>query len=95
MKRTFVKLKGTIRQSASLPDATLRPHRWYTTADRQAVPGLLSGTDVLSVPLWVLCGSRRASARCPPETLSASRVIVIDTYSQSGSTRINHNHTMR
>ncbi len=39
MKRTFVNLKGTIRQSASLPDANLRPHRRYTTADRQAVPG--------------------------------------------------------
>jgi len=57
MKRTFVKLKRTIRQKASLPDATLRPHRRYTTADRQAVPGLLSGADVLSAPLWALCGS--------------------------------------
>ncbi len=51
MKRTFVKLKGTIRQRISLPDATLRPHRRCTTTDRQAVPGLLSGADVLSAPL--------------------------------------------
>ncbi len=67
MKRTFVNLKGTIRQSASLSDATLRPHRRYTTADRQAIPGLLSGADVLSAPLWALFGFppglREASSR--------------------------------
>jgi len=56
MKRTFVKLKRTIRQRASLPDATLRRHLRYTMANRQAVPGLLSGADVLSARLRALCG---------------------------------------
>ncbi len=56
MKRTFVNLKGTIRQSASLSDATLRPHRRYTAADRQAVvPGLLSGGTPPGL-MWFLSG---------------------------------------
>ncbi len=55
--RTLVKLKVTIRQSSSFPDAALRPHRLFTTADRQAVHGLLSVADVLSATLRALCGS--------------------------------------
>ncbi len=87
MKRTFVNLKGTIRQSASLPDATLRPYRRYTTADRQAVPGrLLSGADVLPAPLWALygipSGLREASSR---DALCLPRY---NKYSQSGRTEI-------
>jgi len=67
MKRTFVNLQGTIQQGASISDATLRLYRRYTTAARQAVPGLLSGADVLSAPLWALrgipSGLREASSR--------------------------------
>ncbi len=63
----FCKDERTIRQSASLPDAPLRPYRRYTTADSQAVPGLPSGADVLSARLWALCGIpsglREASSR--------------------------------
>ncbi len=51
MKCFLVKLKGITRRRASLPAATLRPYRRYTTADRQAVPGLLSIADVLSATL--------------------------------------------
>ncbi len=76
MKRTFRKVRVTNRQSASLSDAPLRPYHRYTTANRQAVPGLQSGADVLSAPLRALWWfPPRTSVRRPPEMPSASRVL--------------------
>ncbi len=67
MKRTFRKVRVTNRQSASLSDAPLRPYRRYTTANRQAVPGLQSGADSCPHPSGPCGGSpsgfREASSR--------------------------------
>ncbi len=70
MKRTFVKLKRTIRQRASLPDATLRPHRRYIAADGgRPWPAVRCGRPVRTPPglVWFLFGPPRGVLqRCPP-----------------------------
>ena len=51
MKRILQIFRGQNRRSTSLPDAALRPCRRFTTADRQAVHGLLSVANLLSATL--------------------------------------------
>ncbi len=57
IKRTFAKPRvRSIRQRSSLPAAALRPNRRDSTADRQAIHGLLPVADVLSATLRAVCG---------------------------------------
>ncbi len=84
MKRTFVNLQGTIRQSASLPDAPLWPYRRYTASDGGLPWPVCQVRTSCPHPFDPCVGPHRASARRPPKTPSASHVI--DEYSQSGRT---------